>query len=39
MIFVCRDEISPCTVGTDLILRLHMEIKFHPGTVFRLEFV
>ena len=28
---VCWDEISPCPAGTDLTLRLHVEIKFRPG--------
>ena len=28
MIPVCRDEISPRPAGTDLTLRLHVEIKF-----------
>ena len=27
MIAVCRDEISPRPAGTDLTLRLHVEIK------------
>ena len=31
MIPVCRDEISPRPAGTDLTLRLHVEIKFRPG--------
>ena len=31
MIPVCRDEISPRPAGTDLTLRLHVEIKFCPG--------
>ena len=33
MIPVCRDEISPRPAGTDLILRLHVEIKFLLGKV------
>ena len=28
---VCRDEISPRPAGTDLILRLHVEINFSSG--------
>ena len=28
---VCRDEISPHPAGTDITLRLHVEIKFRPG--------
>ena len=31
MIPVCRHEISPRPAGTDLTLRLHVEIKFRPG--------
>ena len=31
MIPVCRDEISPRPAGTDLTLRLHVEITFRPG--------
>ena len=31
MIPVCRDEISTSSVGTDLTLRFHGEIKFRPG--------
>ena len=31
MIPVYRDEISTRPVGTDFILRLHGEIKFHYG--------
>ena len=31
MIPVCRDEISPRPAGTDLTLRLLVEIKFRPG--------
>ena len=31
MIPVCLDEISPRPAGTDLTLRLHVEIKFRPG--------
>ena len=31
MIPVCWDEISPRPAGTDLTLRLHVEIKFRPG--------
>ena len=31
MIPVYRDEISPRPAGTDLTLRLHVEIKFRPG--------
>ena len=31
MIPVCRDEISPRSAGTDLTLRLHVEIKFRLG--------
>ena len=31
MIPVCRDETSPRPAGTDLTLRLHVEIKFRPG--------
>ena len=31
MIPVCLDEISPRPAGTDLTLRLHLEIKFRPG--------
>ena len=32
MIPVCRDEILPHSIGIDLILRLHVEIQFRPGT-------
>ena len=28
---VCRDEISTRPAGADFTLRLHVEIKFHPG--------
>ena len=28
---VCRDEISASPAGADFTLRLHREIKFHPG--------
>ena len=31
MISVCRDEISLRSAGTDLTLRLHVEIKFCLG--------
>ena len=31
MILFCRNEISTCPAGTDLTLRLHGAIKFHPG--------
>ena len=31
MIPVSLDEISTSSVGTDFTLRLHGEIKFHPG--------
>ena len=30
---VCRYEVSPRPVGTDLTLQLHVEIKFCPGKV------
>ena len=33
MIPVYGDEISPHPGGTDLILRLHVEIEFRPGKV------
>ena len=39
MILVCWDEILTHPTGTDITLRLHGEIKFHPGkTVFHLVF-
>ena len=31
MIPVCRDETSPRPAGTDITLRLHVEIKFRSG--------
>ena len=31
MIFACRDEISIRPAETDFTLRIHVEIKFHPG--------
>ena len=31
MIPVCREEISNRPAETDFTLRLHEEIKFHPG--------
>ena len=31
MIPVCQDEISPRPAETDLIIRLHVEMKFRPG--------
>ena len=34
---VCRDEISPRPAGTDLTLRLHVEIKFRPGKAGQLS--
>ena len=37
MIPVCRDEISPRPAGTDLTLRLHVEIKFRPGKAGQLS--
>ena len=33
MIPVCQDKISTYPAGTDFTLRLHGEIKFHPGKV------
>ena len=33
MIPFCRDEILTRPAGTDFTLRLHWEIKFHPGKV------
>ena len=35
MIPVLRDEISTHLAVTDFTLRLHREIKFHPGKVGR----
>ena len=31
MILFCRNEISTRPAGTNFNLRLHGEIKFHPG--------
>ena len=33
LIPVCQDKISIRSAGTDFTLRLHVEIKFHPGKV------
>ena len=37
MIPVCRDEISPRPAGTELTLRLPVEIKFRPGKAGQLS--
>ena len=38
MIPVCWDENSPRPAGTDLTLRLHVEMKFRPSKVGQLAF-